>query len=310
MLRKKEYYIQCLFPGAYQDKGKHSDGKCQIDFVCKHRSNETGILSAFSKNLSLTFHTNQQTPNSNHEVSISKEEKTIYILQIVSSNIQFFTMGSCDIVSRYNAIKAIGVRAVQELPGPISIGGVGNAEIKTTHGIYRVKLSFFDRNDAVFNGVCLDQITVHFPEYPLQGRVENDIRNDHKQIGVDMKNLPNLPRHVGGNADFMIGIRHLRYHPEKIFQLYQVYLSTNHGSKIQMAQEVPLLDHLKFSQEHNQISRYQAQMTTFLSNQYHMFKTGFQVNPDIPLLHTKVEKDYMHDLMVESNEKGTCYDKK
>ena len=36
-----------------------------------------------------------------------------------------------------------------------------------------------------------------------------------------------------------------------------------------------------------------------------MFKTGFQMNLDMPLLNTKVEKDYMHDLMVESSEKGT-----
>ena len=35
-----------------------------------------------------------------------------------------------------------------------------------------------------------------------------------------------------------------------------------------------------------------------------------QINPDIPLLHPKVEKDYMHDLMVESSEKGTCNDEK
>ena len=30
----------------------------------------------------------------------------------------------------------------------------------------------------------------------------------------------------------------------------------------------------------------------------------------MPLLHTKVEKDYMHDLMVESSEKGACKDEK
>ena len=41
-----------------------------------------------------------------------------------------------------------------------------------------------------------------------------------------------------------------------------------------------------------------------------MFKNGFQINPDLPLLHTKVEKDYMHDLMVESSEKGICNDEK
>ena len=40
LLRKKGYCIQCLFPGAYQDKSKHRDGKCQRDFVCKHQSHE------------------------------------------------------------------------------------------------------------------------------------------------------------------------------------------------------------------------------------------------------------------------------
>ena len=40
LLRKKGYCIQCLFPGAYQDKGKHSDGRCQRDFVCKHQSHD------------------------------------------------------------------------------------------------------------------------------------------------------------------------------------------------------------------------------------------------------------------------------
>ena len=115
--RKKWYCIQCLFPYAYQDKGKHSDGKCQRDFVCKHQShNKDPIkkhvlvcheyrsnaenqqlmqeykdrcimrqtqLPAFSTDLKLTFHTNQQTTNINHEVNISNEEKAIYILQTI-----------------------------------------------------------------------------------------------------------------------------------------------------------------------------------------------------------------------------------
>ena len=51
-------------------------------------------------------------------------------------------------------------------------------------------------------------------------------------------------------------------------------------------------------------------MTHFLSNQYHMFKNGIQINSDIPLSHMKVEKDYMHDSMIESSEKGTCKDEK
>ena len=41
-----------------------------------------------------------------------------------------------------------------------------------------------------------------------------------------------------------------------------------------------------------------------------MFKTGFQINPDIPLLHTKVEKVCMYDFMVESSKKGIYRDEK
>ena len=48
-------------------------------------------------------------------------------------------------------------------------------------------------------------------------------------------------------------------------------------------------------------------MTHFLTNQYLMFKNSIQINPDIPVTY---EKDYIHDLMVESSEKGTCEDEK
>ena len=80
-----------------------------------------------------------------------------------------------------------------------------------------MKLPLFNENDAVFSCVCLDQITVQFPKYPLQGGVKIDIRNGYMKIGGDVKNLPKLPRYLGRNTDFMIGIKYLRYYPEKIF---------------------------------------------------------------------------------------------
>ena len=171
-----------------------------------------------------------------------------------------------------------------------------------------MKLPLFNGNDAVFSGVCLDQITAQFPKYPLQGRVEKDIRNGYKQIGGDVKNLPKLPRYVGGNTDFMIGIKYLRYYPDKIFQLpsglsmYKSWFKNSDGSRGVIGGPHEVFTRIE--------STYQSQTTNFLSNQYHMFKNDFQINPDLPLLHTKVEKDYMHDLMAESSEKGTCNDKK
>ena len=52
-------------------------------------------------------------------------------------------------VSRYAAIKSIGKRASKEFFGPITLGGVGNALITSSHGTYQVKLQLFNGNDAV-----------------------------------------------------------------------------------------------------------------------------------------------------------------
>ena len=41
--------------------------------------------------------------------------------------------------------------------------------------------------------------------------------------------------------------------------------------------------------------------TTFLSEQYQLFKTGYQVNPDALLLHVKMGKDYFNNLMVNND---------
>ena len=40
ILRNKGYCIQCLLPGASGSQGKHKDGKCQHDFVCKHTAHQ------------------------------------------------------------------------------------------------------------------------------------------------------------------------------------------------------------------------------------------------------------------------------
>ena len=100
-----------------------------------------------------------------------------------------YNAGYCDMVSSYNDIKAIGDRAVQELPGTISFGDVGNVDVKTTHGIYWMywmKLPLFNGNNSVFSGVYLDHITV--------------------QVFIARKswkgyqNLSKLPRHASGNT--------------------------------------------------------------------------------------------------------------
>ena len=50
-------------------------------------------------------------------------------------------------VSRYAVIKSIESRAEQESSVPISTGGVGNAEVKSNHGIFQVKLPLWIRSN-------------------------------------------------------------------------------------------------------------------------------------------------------------------
>ena len=40
VLKNKGHCFQCLFPGALQSKGKHSEGQCQRDFTCKNKAHE------------------------------------------------------------------------------------------------------------------------------------------------------------------------------------------------------------------------------------------------------------------------------
>ena len=237
-LRRKGYCTQCLFPGASQSTGKHKEGKCQRDFCCKHPSHDKyptnkhvlvchehrgntenelllleyknrcimkkSKLPAFSRDLKLTFHMNQQ--QTIHQNQASSEESAIYILQTIEVNKKkyslFYDTGCCDMVSRYAAIKSIGSRAKQESSVPISIGGVGNAQVKSNHGIYQVKLPLFNGSDATFSGVCLDEITVKFPQYSLKGKVEDDIRDGYKKTWWKCKRITKASKICWGKHRF------------------------------------------------------------------------------------------------------------
>ena len=193
-------------------------------------------------------------------------------------------------VSRYAAIKSIGKRASKELSGPVTLGGVGNAQITSSHGTYQVKLPLFNGNDAVLSGVCLDQITVEFPKYPLKGQVEADVRSGYISNGKDPKYLPKLPAFVGGHTDFMIGVKCLRYYPEKVFQLlsglaiYKSWFKNADGRRGVIGSPHRVFTTIETS--------HQVNVRSFLTDQYKLFKSGYQVNPDASMLHVKFKKDH------------------
>ena len=256
-------------------------------------------LPEYSKDIQLSFFYKAETQNISQMIKSNESDvihdKGIYQLQIIKVNNQCFTIfydsGCGDFVVRKSAIDRIGNRSVLEFDGPINIGGVGDLKMQSPHGIHTVKLPLRDGKTATMTGICLEKITATFPNYPLQGKVENDIQDAYQQQGGDLKNLPSLPDFIGGDVDFMIGIKYLRYHPEPIFQLpsgltiYKSMFQNADGSCGVIGGP-----HAVFTQIENQFEIKNNHQTTFLCNQLSLYRSGYQINPDVHMLGYKTDK--------------------
>ena len=186
-------------------------------------------LPSFSKDIHLSFHTsthkgkeviNQSTTQDDQQYN---EESGIYMLQTIKIDNECYTIfydsGCSDFVTTYNAAKRMGERAQKQFDGPISVGGVGGASTKSPHGIYSIKLPLANGKESIMTGICLERITTKFPYYPIAGKIEDDIKKNFASSGGDCISLPKLPEKVGGEVDFMVGIKYLRYFPNLVFQL-------------------------------------------------------------------------------------------
>ena len=116
---------------------------------------EPNQFPSFSRDLKLSFHMNQnRSPNSQE---IPDQEKAICILQTIKVEQHeysiFYDTGCYDMVSQYAAIELIGKRTSKEFSGPVTLGGVGNAQITSSHGTYQIKLPLFNGNDVALSGM-------------------------------------------------------------------------------------------------------------------------------------------------------------
>ena len=344
-LRKLGLCYQCLFPGAVQNKGKHANGKCQMNFTCKHPSHnrydmkrhvlvchdhkdteenkkifdyykkkfilERPGIPDFSKDIKLSFMSRQShVSNSNSETLSTDDniiiENGIYMLQKVQIGDQQFTLffdtGCSDMVAKYNAITRIGKRAKMEIDGPTTLGGVGNVKMESPHGIYQVRLPLVNGKDAVLAGVCLDQITNEFPSYPIQGQIEDDIKSGYIQNGGNVNDLPSLPACIGGEVDFMIGAKYTRYHPQPIFSLpsgLTIYKSPFLSADgVQGVIGGPHAIITSIDRVHNNNKK--TCQHSYLSEQFKIYQTGFQVDPDVHLLGMKFSKDFKQDFITNA----------
>ena len=334
-LQKNGLCIQCLFPGARYQTSKHKEGKCQRDFTCKHPSHDryttkmhvlvceehkdnaenkdllnlyrqkcilrqSADLPDYSKNIQLTYHS---TSTDDHQVL--SNEKAIYMLQTIEVNKNYYTIfydsGCGDFVTTYDTVKKLGRRANKEFDGPIKLGGVGGIITETPHGIYSVKIPLVDKNDAIMTGICLDKITEEFPYYPLNGKVESDIKISYTKSGGDVRKLPRLPDKVGGNIHLMIGIKYLKYFPDVVFQLPSgLTIYNSHFKNPDGSRGIIGGPHHVFTEIERFHHLCQHTTSSFVSNQLKIFKDGFQVNPDVGILDFK-NNNALHDVCLDTD---------
>ena len=254
-----------------------------IQHEIEHASESGGLDPVGS---SSTLSVNASSFVSRSEENEDFNESAVYMLQkirIAEEEFNIFYDNGCkNFVSKFTAVQRLGGRACIEKPGPLTLRGVGGIEVNAPHGEYNVELPRADGCKAVMSGICLDQITFAFPTYPLKGQVENDIRSAYQNSSGDLQRLPMLPACVGGETDFMIGIKYLRQFPTLIFQLpsglsiYQSKFPNPDGSFGVVGGQ-----HRVFTQIENHCH---LAASTFLTEQLQLFRSGYQLNPDISLL--------------------------
>ena len=149
-----------------------------------------------------------------------------------------------------------------------------------------MQLILFNGSEATFSGICPDHITVMFPQHLLKGIVEENIGTGNKRHGNNPRDLMQLPQFVWGDTDIMLGIKYLRYYPEKLFQLpsgltiYRLWFKNANGTRGDVGGPHKVFTEIE--------SRYHMNVTTFLSDQHKLFKAVYQVKRDASLLHVKV----------------------
>ena len=98
------------------------------------------------------------------------------------------------------------------------------------------------------------------------------------------------PVNLDGAGD-LIGIRYLRYYPEKIFELptgLTIYESK--FKNIDGTRRIVGGPHPVFKEIEKRFYGSVQQQKTYLSQQYSLFKMGYQANPDISLLSIRENK--------------------
>ena len=116
--------------------------------------------------------------------------------------------GGCGCCGDFVAKKcAIGMlasmgRAKHEIPGPITLSGVGDQKVVCKDGVYSLKLPLCNGQDAIVSGLGVNKIMAKFPKYSLR-EAEKNFRKQCLKLGGEnlVGKLPNIPWFIGGEID-------------------------------------------------------------------------------------------------------------
>ena len=218
---KKKHILICEEHKDF-DENQELLEKYKTKFISRNSS-----LPSFSRDIKLSFY----SEISSAEVEVNRvqtdfedqggdiPDRGIYMFQSIKVNGEvfniFFDSGCSDFIVRKSAVDRLGSHVTLISNIPVSITGVGKKSTAAEHGIYRVQLPLISGETAVLRGTCLTDITGEFPLFPLK-EAEKDLCF---AAGPLAKTFPKVPSHIGGNIDFMIGMKYLKYHPKPIFAL-------------------------------------------------------------------------------------------
>ena len=283
------------------------------EYVTKCILGQRAPLKEFSKDIKVVFHAYSSQPKIGPVVPQPKDDDIIqdhalYMMQTIlvdrfpagipdpNAEVEkvavtlFFDNGCSEFVSRFDGIQKIGKRSILERAGPTSLGGVGDTTAVSKHGEYQVRLPLHNGMNAVFSGICLDKITVTFPQFPLDGEITKDIHQACNTAGYPVKDLSSYPPSIGGDIDFMIGMKYIKYFPVQEFALPSGFaVCRSPFVNIDGSRGVLCGPHSVITsvcKSFNCTRTYQA----YLSEQMRQYRMGHQVNPDCALLKPKVKE--------------------
>ena len=215
----------------------------------------------------------------------TKAPASVFLLQPVPFNGKVFNWmfdtGCQDFVSRKAAIDRLPDGCKENvIKGPIVIHGVGGAQVTSQHGHYLINFPIHDGRSAKFSGICLDVVTGSMPPYPVR-EASKEVVEGYKAQGGDVRQLPGVPAIVGGDTDFLLGIRYNYFQPRLLFILpsglaiYESIFKGVDGTRgcIGGSSEIFEMCEKQFVESNNMVLDFKV----YVQQQLQLYKNGFKV---------------------------------